>query len=211
MRLSNSQRAYLLQATDQYAKDLHLAEEYLSTRHLSVEEGRSFSLGVVADPLPGHEAYKNRLAIPYITPSGVVDIRFRTTNSHDDPKYMGMPGAKTTMFNAQIVLTAGSYICVTEGELDTVVLSVKTGHPSVGIPGVNNWRPYYAKILDDFETVIVLADGDNAGLEFGKRLSRELHNFNLLQMPEGHYVNSIIVQEGKEWIDERIRKCLGQS
>lgn len=62
-----------------------------------------------------------------------------------------MPGAKTTMFNAQVVLTAGSYICVTEGELDTVVLSVKTGHPSVGIPGVNNWRPYYAKILDDFE------------------------------------------------------------
>ena len=54
-------------------------------------------------------------------------------------------------------------------------------------------------------------DRTNAGLEFGKRLSRELHNVNLLQMPEGHDVNSIIVQEGKEWIDERIRKCLGQS
>jgi len=121
LRLSNSQRAYLLQATNQYAKDLHLATEYLSTRHLSVEEGKSFNLGVVADPLPGHEAYRNRLAIPYITPSGVVDIRFRTTNNHEDPKYMGVPGAKTTMFNAQVVLTAGSYICVTEGELDTIV------------------------------------------------------------------------------------------
>jgi DNA primase len=164
----------------------------------------------VANPLPGHEAYRNRLTIPYVTPSGVVDIRFRSLSNNEDPKYMGVPGAKTTMFNAQVVLTAGSYICVTEGELDTVVLSVKTGHPSVGIPGVNNWRPYYGKILDDFETVIVLADGDNAGLEFGKRLSRELHNVNLLQMPEGHDVNSIIVQEGKEWIDERIRKCLGQ-
>jgi hypothetical protein len=105
------------------------SKEYLSTRHLSVEEARSFNLGVVADPLPGHESYKNRLAIPYITPSGVVDIRFRTMNNHDDPKYMGIPGAKTTMFNAQVVLTAGSYICVTEGELDTVVLSVKTGSP----------------------------------------------------------------------------------
>ena len=122
---------------------------------------------------------------------------------------MGMPGAKTTMYNAQSVLTAGSYICVTEGELDTVVLSVKTGHASIGIPGANNWKPYYTKILDDFETVIVLADGDNAGLEFGKKLSRELPNVNLLQMPEGHDVNSIIIQEGKEWIDERIRKCLG--
>jgi len=114
-----------------------------------------FHLGIVKDPLPGHESYKGRLAIPYITPSGVVDIRFRSINNHpDEPKYMGVPGAKTTMYNAQ-------------------------------------------------------ADGDNAGLEFGKKLSRELGNVNLLQMPEGHDVNSIIVQEGKEWIDERIRKCLG--
>ncbi len=52
--------------------------------------------------------------------------------------------------------------------------------------------------------------GRSAGLEFGKKLSRELPNVNLLQMPEGHDVNSIIVQEGKEWIDERIRKCLGE-
>ena len=210
MRLSNSQRAYLFQAAEEYGKHLHLAESYLSSRHLSVEEGKTFNLGFVKDPVPGHETYKNRLAIPYITPSGVVDIRFRSINNGDEPKYMGVPGAKTTMFNAQVVLTAGSYICVTEGELDTVVLSVKTGHPAIGIPGVNNWRPYYTKILDDFETVIVLADGDNAGLEFGKRLSRELHNVNLLQMPEGHDVNSIIIQEGKDWIDERIRKCLGQ-
>ena len=211
MRLSNSQRTFLYQAAEEYAKHLHLAEQYLLSRHLSVEEGKSFHLGIVKDPLPGHESYKGRLAIPYITPSGVVDIRFRSINDNpDEPKYMGIPGAKTTMFNAQAVLTADSYICVTEGELDTVVLSAKTSHPSIGIPGVNNWKPFYAKILDDFETVIVLADGDNAGLEFGKKLSRELPNVNLLQMPEGHDVNSIIIQEGKEWIDERIRKCLGK-
>jgi DNA primase len=209
MRLSSSQRQYLLQATTEYAKHINLATEYLQTRNLLVGEVAAYHLGVVKDALPGHEQYTGRLAIPYLTPAGVVDIRFRSMRG-EDPKYMGMPGAKTTMFNAQAVLTAGDYICVTEGEIDTVVLSVKTGHPSVGIPGVNNWRPYYAKILDDFETVIVLADGDNAGLEFGKRLSRELHNVNLLQMPEGHDVNSIIVQEGKEWIDERIKKCLGQ-
>jgi len=154
VRLSNSQRTYLFQAAEEYAKHIHLAEEYLSTRHLSVDEAKKFHLGIVKDALPGHESYK--------------------------------------------------------GELDTVVLSAKTNHPSIGIPGVNNWKPYYGKILDDFETVIVLADGDNAGLEFGKKLSRELPNVNLLQMPEGHDVNSIIVQEGKEWLDERIRKCLGE-
>jgi len=63
----------------------------------------------------------DRLAIPYITPSGVVDIRFRAMNGAD-PKYMGMPGAKTSMFNAQVVLTASDYICVTEGEIDCITL-----------------------------------------------------------------------------------------
>ena len=209
MRLNNSQRKFLLQATQRYTAAIESASAYLSSRHLSVDEAKVFHLGVVEDPLPGHEPYKGRLAIPYITPSGVVDIRFRDLTGTHDAKYMGLVGAETTMFNTQAVFAADSYICVTEGELDTIVLEAKTTHSSIGIPGVNNWKPYYTKILDDFETVIVLADGDNAGLEFGKKLSRELPNVNLMQMPEGHDVNSIIVQEGKEWIDERIRKCLG--
>ena len=210
MRLSNSQRAFLQQATQQYATYITEAQDYLRSRHISVDEAKRFHLGVVKDALPGHESYRGRLAIPYITPSGVVDIRFRSMNNNpDEPKYMGIPGAKTTMFNAQAVLTASNYICVTEGELDTVVVSTKTEHPSVGIPGANNWKSYYTKILDDFDTVIVLADGDSPGLEFGKKLSRELPNVNLVQMPEGHDVNSIVIQEGIGWLDERIRKCLG--
>jgi len=208
VRLSTSQRQFLLQATQRYAGKIELAKDYLLSRQLSVEEASTFHLGVVDDPLPGHEAYKGRLAIPYITPSGVVDIRFRAMNG-EDPKYMGLVGAKTTMFNTQACFVADKYICVTEGEFDCIMMSVKTIHPTIGIPGANNWKPHYAKILDDFDVVIVLADGDPAGLEFGKKISRELGNVNLLQMPEGHDVNSIIIQEGKEWIDERIRKCMG--
>ena len=207
MRLSNSQRTFLLQATEEYAKHIHMAQDYLASRHLSVDEARKFHLGIVKDALPGHEPYKGRLAIPYVTPSGVVDIRFRTMVG-GDPKYMGMPGAKTTMFNSQAVLTADGYICVTEGEIDCITVVAKTNHPSVGIPGANNWKPYYSKILDDFETVIILADGDAAGLEFGKKISRELGNANIVQMPEGHDVNSIVLQEGIGFIDERIRRVI---
>jgi DNA primase len=207
VRLSNSQRQFLLQAATEYAQHIHLATEYLATRGLSVDEAKTFHLGVVANPSPGHEGYKGKLAIPYITPSGVVDIRFRSING-EDPKYIGLPGAKTTMFNAQAVLTADGYICVTEGEIDAITTVVKTNHPAVGVPGANNWKPYYSKILDDFDTVIVLADGDNPGLEFGKKISRELGNVNIVQMPEGHDVNSIVLQEGAGWLDERIRKCI---
>lgn len=207
MRLSSSHRQFLLQATHQYASQIHLATEYLATRNLSVEEAQRFHLGVVKDALPGHEQYTGRLAIPYITPSGVVDIRFRAIGNAD-PKYMGMPGAKTSMFNAQVVLTASDYICVTEGEIDCITVSVKTNHPAIGIPGANNWKPFYSKILDDFDTVIVLADGDTAGMDFGKKVSRELGNVNIVQMPEGHDVNSIVMLEGAEFINERIRKCI---
>ena len=209
MRLSSSHRQFLLQATHQYASQIHLAAEYLATRNLSVEEAQRFHLGVVKDALPGHEQYTGRLAIPYITPSGVVDIRFRAIGN-SDPKYMGMPGAKTSMFNAQVVLTASDYICVTEGEIDCITMSVKTNHPAVGIPGANNWKPFYSKILDDFDTVIVLADGDSAGMDFGKKVSRELGNVNIVQMPEGHDVNSIVMLEGAEFINERVRKCLSE-
>lgn len=209
MRLSNSQRQFLQQAATDYAQSVHKANGYLASRGLSVDEARRFHLGVVDNPSPGHEGYKGKLSIPYVTPSGIVDIRFRSING-EDPKYIGLPGAKTTMYNAQAVLTADSYICVTEGEIDCITVLAKTNHPAVGVPGANNWKPFYKNILDDFETVIVLADGDNPGLEFGKKISRELGNVNIIQMPDGHDVNSVVLQEGIGWLDERIRKCISE-
>ena len=207
MKLSNSHRQFLLRATQQYSTHLDKAKDYLATRLLSVEEARTFHLGVVVDPLPGHEQFTGRLAIPYITPSGVVDIRFRSING-EDPKYMGMPGAETTMFNTSSVFNANKYICVTEGEFDCIMMSVKTNHPTVGIPGANNWKSHYSRILDDFDMVIVLMDGDKAGAEFGKKIVREMSNTNLIPMPDGEDVNSVFIKLGKEWLDERIRNCI---
>ena len=207
MRLSNSHRQFLIRAASLYSNHIELAEEYLATRGLSVEEAERFHLGVVVDPLPGHEQFVGRLAIPYVTPSGVVDIRFRSIGGQE-PKYMGMSGAKTTMFNTQACFVAQKYICVTEGEFDSIMMSVKTVHPTVGIPGANNWKSHYTRILDDFDMVIILTDGDNAGAEFGKKIQRELPNANVVPMPEGEDVNSVIVKLGKDWINERIRDCI---
>jgi len=208
VRLNNSQRSFLLQATQRYAEAIDSASEYLSSRQVSVEEAKVFHLGVVVDPLPGHEPYKGRLSIPYITPSGVVDIRFRDLTGNHDAKYMGLVGAETTMFNTQAVFAADNYICVTEGEFDCIMMSVKTEHPTVGIPGANNWKKHYAKILDDFDVVVVLADGDAPGLEFGKKIARELGNVNIISMPDGEDVNSMMIKRGSEWLDERIRECV---
>lgn len=207
LRLSSSQRQYLQRATQQYAAAVDQASGYLETRGLSVEEVGRFLLGVVTNPLPGHEAFINRLAIPYMTASGVVDIRFRAMNG-EEPKYMGMQGAKTTIYNTPAFFTDSKYICITEGEIDCLTMSVKTKHPTIGIPGANSWKPHYSKILDDYETVIVLADGDNAGSEFAKKIAREVPGTKILGLPEGEDVNSIFVQQGKDWLDERISECL---
>ena len=189
MRLSSSQRAFLQKATVQYSQHIEVAEEYLATRGLSVDEARAFGLGVVVDPLPSHEAIAGRLTIPYITPSGVVDLRTRAMHG-EEPKYLGLPGAETTMFNTNAVFTATKYICLTEGEFDCILMTAKTDHPTVGIPGASSWKPHYARILDDFDIVIVLADGDKAGSEMGKKVGRELSNVNIDSSPSSLKVSN---------------------
>lgn len=207
MKQSSSHKQFLLRATTSYAKHIDLAEEYLSQRSLTVEEAGIFHLGVVHDPLPGHEGYVGRISIPYITPSGVVDIRFRSING-ESPKYLGLVGAKTTIFNTQACFASNDYICVTEGEFDCIIMSVKTQHPTIGIPGATNWKPHYARVLDDFDIVVVLADGDKAGNEFAKKITKELRNVNIIAMPTGEDVNSLITNQGSDWINDRIRECI---
>jgi DNA primase len=127
---------------------------------------------------------------------------------NEEPKYLGLPGAELTMFNTQSIFNARDYICVTEGEFDCIMMSTKTVHPTVGLPGASSWKPIYSRILDDFDIVIILADGDKAGAEMGKKIVRELSNATVIPMPDDEDVNSVILKYGKDWIDERIRDCI---
>jgi len=75
VRLSKSQRELLAKATENYERNLGEALPYLVTRGITEATARMFRLGFVANPETGHEIYQGKLAIPYITPSGVIDIR----------------------------------------------------------------------------------------------------------------------------------------
>lgn len=59
-------------------------------------------------------------------------------------------------------------------------------------------------MLSDFDKVFLFADGDNAGSEFGKSLSRELSNLIVVHMPDGEDVNSIYRTHGAEFFKEKI-------
>ena len=206
MKQSISQRELLTRAAKYYYHAIDQAEDYLEERGIPLELARQARLGVVVDPFTGHENYQGRLSIPYITRSGVVDLRFRSLDGQD-PKYMGLPGATTHLYNVSSFFHAHDYIAVCEGEIDTLTLSLCFNIPAVGVPGVNNWKKHYSRLLADFDKVFLFADGDNAGTEFGKSLSRELGNLVIVQMPEGEDVNSMYRLHGADYFKHKIESA----
>jgi len=202
MRLSKSQRELLEKATENYETNLTEILPYLESRGITEQTARMFRLGYVKEPEIGHEPYLGKLAIPYLTPSGVIDIRFRSLNSDGGPKYMSRPGATTHIFNVDALNNDSDFLAICEGELDTVI-ATQAGFNAVGLPGANNWKGFYARVLADYTKIILLCDGDNAGREMAKNLSKELENVFPVFMPEGQDVNDIYLAEGADGLRKR--------
>jgi DNA primase len=115
---------------------------------------------------------------------------------------MSRPGATTHIFNINALGNADDTLVVCEGELDTVI-ATQAGFTAVGLPGANNWKPFYSRVLADWTKVILLCDGDNAGREMAKNLSRELDNVFPVFMPEGQDVNDVYLAEGADGLRKR--------
>jgi len=203
MKQSALQKELLGRAADKYAANIYQAEDYLKSRGIPMETARLARLGVVVEAEVGHEAYQGRLSIPYVTKTGVVDLRFRSLNPAVEPKYMGLTGADTKMYNVLDIERAGDFIGVCEGELDTITMSSCVGIPCIGVPGANSWKKHYTRLLADFERVYVFADGDQPGKEFATSLARELP-VTIVQFPDGEDVNSFYISNGAEAIRQKI-------
>ena len=65
----------------------------------------------------------------------------------EEPKYMGLPGTHTRLYNVLALQQAGDFIAVCEGEIDAITLHYKCGVPAVGVPGANSWKPHYTRLL----------------------------------------------------------------
>ncbi len=178
-----------------------MAAEYLAGRGISLEVAQGFQLGYVDEPMEGHDWFKGRLAIPYLTPSGVSLIRFRSLEPDPKRKYDQEKGMRTPLFNVRDLHKSDPWVAVCEGELDTVVMSGIVGVPAVGIPGVDHWntnKNAWARLLQDYENVFVVMDPDASGQKIVGEIARLVENPVVINLPAD--VNDTVNEHGPDWV-----------
>lgn len=209
---TTEQRKFFEQAVSQYQSDLRTdtaAQEYLTGRGISAAVAATFRLGVLRNPLLGHERYTGRLCIPYITPAGVVTMTFRCIQTHmvatggpipcsdmGHGKYLAPEGMDRTLYNVTDLKKPSQHIFLVEGEMDALTWSM-CGWPTVGIPGVENWKEHFSKCVDDYAEIFAICDGDDAGYRLGTFLAREVRA-RVIRLPRGQDGNSLYVKGGRD-------------
>lgn len=171
-------------------------------RGVTVEQAEHHLLGVVSDPDPIHAPYEGRLSIPYVTPTGVVAIRFRCLADHDCKaekckKYLQAPGEKDYLYNVRALRERHPAVAVCEGEMDTLFLDTHV-LPAIGVPGATKWRPHWSRMLEGYERVFVVGDGDDAGRAFTENRLEDLPNATPVVMPPGMDVNDYFLAHGAD-------------
>lgn len=195
-------------AAEMYASNVDRAAAFLSARLLEREHATGSLLGVVAEPyVPEHARFVGRLSIPFVTPAGVVAIRFRCLKDHDCrevgcAKYGSPAGLPTRLYNVAALRSKGNRVGCTEGELDALVATYVLGLPSVGVPGIKNWKPHFGRCFMDYEEVLVFADSDadeEKGIKHAKRAVKEIGEAGRLVLPpEGLDLTEWVVRDGAE-------------
>ena len=204
--LSVSARESLEEATSRYQEAVDLAGPYLASRGLNRQVADTVRLGYVTadNAMVGHEQYVGRLAIPYLSPSGPVDLRFRSIADDDSPKYLSRPGSDPHLYNVLAFQEDSDVIAICEGEIDTMTAHYLCGVPAVGLAGANSWKPLYVRAFGDYRRVIVFCDGDQPGRDLGKKIAQQLDVALVVSMPDGMDVNDVYRAEGPDGIRKRV-------
>lgn len=199
--LSESQREALEEATASYQEAVTGdAARWLVARGIDRATAATFRLGVVGDPMPGHERFRGMLAIPYLDRAGApLQLRFRCFQDHEHRdffhgKYNSVAGDPVRIFNVRAVHEAKDVISVTEGEFDAMILE-KIGLRAVAVPGANLWRPHFRRVLAGFSRIHVWGDPDEAGADFTNKVTRSLRQAKGMRLRDGD-VTDIYKRDG---------------
>jgi DNA primase len=208
--LNEKQRQLLTDVAEKYYESLTpQAASYLAGRGITKEVANTFRLGSVVEPSAGHEHAVGRLSIPYITPAGVVGIKFRAIDS-SVPKYLWPTGQKIGLFNVGDLHKNSDTIAICEGEIDTIVLSGLVGIPAVGVAGVSQWKPWFPKLFESYTRILIFADNDikedgrNPGQELAKRIKEDLDKADIVHLPDNQDTNDVYLEYGTQWFMDKL-------
>lgn len=202
-RRSPEFRRSLDSAAKRYAESLTPeALTYLEGRGIPAHVAHGRLLGSVVEPEQGHEHATGWLSIPYVTPSGVVAIKFRRIGSDAKPKCLAVEGQGSHLYGVCDLHRPSDVIAICEGELDCVVLSELCGVPTVAT-SVGTWEPFWRRLFEDYAKVYIVLDPDEPGKNFAKKLRDKIQNSVIVDLEIGD-VNEAYLKEGPEFIRQKI-------
>lgn len=151
-----------------------------------------YQLGYVGSPLPGDEHLRGSISIPYLSPSGVVSMKFRVLND-GGAKYIKHKGHKNRLFNTGAYFSAGEVLGISEGELDAISATEFLNVPTIGVPGVEGWKESWRYTLRDFSIIYLFADGDLPGRGFAAEMAERIGwRARVIPCAEGEDVSSMV-------------------
>lgn len=159
--------------------DLEIVREYLASRGLRYETLEHAGVGYLPGP-------PEALIHPYIQGGTVVGIRARSF----DGRKGGVSGSHATLYQLQSINGTGLRTCILcEGETDTLItrqLLNDYGYlniPVLGTPG-NSFSATWARHLQQFSRVILLAQTDNASRQLARQAKSALQDkLEVIQPP----------------------------
>lgn len=164
----------------------------------------SYRLGVVPSDYHGFERFAGMLSLPYLTPAGVVAMKFRALDPERKPKYDAPSGQHVRLYNVAALHTQGDVVAICEGEIDAIVMTELVGIPAVGVPGASNWQAHWPRAFSDYTEVVVVCDNDqkddgsNPGLRHAERVVKSVPGGRLVSPPAGEDLNSWVLSAGVE-------------
>lgn len=206
---SSAQLNSLERATARYHENVEAVASFLVSRGIGKEAAYEQRLGLVSDPLPGHERFAGHMSLPYQTVGGVVAIKFRCIADHNCKdvgcqRYDQPSGQKVHLFNAGVLATTkADVVAVCEGELDAILCTHELGIPAVGT-AAGTWLDHYPRCFADFEEVVIIADhdvkpdGSSPGIKHAKRVQATISRSRIVVPPAGLDLGEWVAQEGRE-------------